>query len=68
MYALYRLIFLDDVLVQGWASVIAINIISISVQLIFMGIFGIYIGKIYFEVKLRPTFFTDENVGDFDKV
>lgn len=68
LYALFRLIFLDDVLVQGWASVIAINIISISIQLIFMGIIGIYIGKIYFEVKRRPTFFTDEKVGDFDKV
>ena len=67
-YALFRLVFLDDVLVQGWASVVAISIISISIQLIFMGIIGIYIGKIYFEVKHRPTYFTDEKIGDFDKV
>lgn len=64
LYALFRMIFLNDILVQGWASVIAISIISISIQLMFMGIIGIYIGKIYFEVKKRPTFFTDEKVGE----
>ena len=68
LYALFRLVFLNDILVQGWASVIAINIISISIQLIFMGIIGIYIGKIYFEVKKRPTFFTDEKIGNLKQI
>jgi glycosyltransferase involved in cell wall biosynthesis len=62
-YSLIRLVFFGDILVQGWTSVIAILILSISIQLIFMGILGIYIGKIYFEVKRRPTFFTEDKVG-----
>ena len=67
-YSLLRLIFLGDILVQGWTSVIAILILSISIQLIFMGILGIYVGKIYFEVKKRPVYFSDEKVGELGKV
>jgi dolichol-phosphate mannosyltransferase len=67
LYALGRLVFLGDIFVKGWTSVIAILILSISIQLIFMGIIGIYIGKIYFEVKRRPVFFTEEKVGDLKK-
>ncbi len=63
-YSLVRLVFFGDILVQGWTSVIAILVLSISIQLIFMGILGIYVGKIYFEVKRRPVFFTDEKVGE----
>jgi len=67
IYALSRLIIFGDIFVKGWTSVIAILILSISIQLIFMGIMGIYIGKIYFEVKRRPVFFTEEKVGDLKK-
>jgi hypothetical protein len=67
LYALGRLVILGDIFVKGWTSVIAILILSISIQLIFMGIMGIYIGKIYFEVKRRPIFFTEEKVGDLKK-
>jgi hypothetical protein len=28
-----------------------------------MGIIGVYIGKIFLEVKKRPVFFIDESVG-----
>jgi dolichol-phosphate mannosyltransferase len=62
-YALIRLVFLGDVFVKGWTSVIAILVLSISIQLMFMGIMGIYIGKIYFEVKRRPVYFIEEKVG-----
>ncbi len=62
-YSLIRLVFFGQVLVQGWTSLIAIMVLSISIQLIFMGILGVYIGKIYFEVKHRPMFFADEKVG-----
>lgn len=54
--------------VQGWTSVIAILILSISLQLMFMGIMGVYIGKIFFEVKKRPVFFVDETAGNVDSV
>lgn len=66
LYVLFKYVFFGEVIVQGWPSVIAILIVSISLQLIFMGIIGVYIGKIYFEVKKRPVFFTDEKVGKFE--
>jgi glycosyltransferase involved in cell wall biosynthesis len=64
VYALFLHFFKGAVFVQGWTSMIAILILSISIQLIFMGIMGIYIGKIFFEVKRRPVFFVDEVVGN----
>jgi hypothetical protein len=50
--------------VRGWTSIIVILVLSISLQLIFMGIMGIYIGKIFLEVKHRPIYFIDEIAGD----
>ncbi len=34
-----------------------------DLQLIFMGITGLYISKIFIEVKRRPQYFKDECVG-----
>ncbi|MBN2350169.1 MAG: glycosyltransferase family 2 protein [Bacteroidales bacterium] len=64
-YALTSLLFFNGTFEKGWTSLVAIMILSFSIQLIFMGILGVYVGKIYFEVKRRPTFFTEEKVGDF---
>jgi glycosyltransferase involved in cell wall biosynthesis len=64
LYTLIKFLFHGTVIIQGWTSVIAILILSISIQLIFMGILGIYVGKIYFEVKRRPVYFTEDKVGD----
>lgn len=50
--------------VQGWTSTMVVLVLSISLQLIFMGIMGVYIGKIFVEVKGRPVFFVDETVGE----
>ena len=61
------LYFIFDIeFVKGWASIIAILTISFSVQFIFMGIMGIYIGKIFVEIKRRPIFFVDETVGEIE--
>lgn len=57
-------IFVGEVFVHGWMSIITILVFSISIQLIFMGILGIYIGKIFLEVKRRPVFFIQEIIGD----
>jgi dolichol-phosphate mannosyltransferase len=67
-YLLFTLIdyaFLGGMFVRGWTSVIIILTISISLQLMFMGVMGVYIGKIFFEVKRRPVYFTSEKVGNF---
>ncbi len=64
LYTLILLIFHGTIIIQGWTSVMAILVLSISIQLIFMGILGIYVGKIYFEVKRRPIYFAEEKVGE----
>jgi dolichol-phosphate mannosyltransferase len=48
--------------VRGWASVMSIVLIIGSVQLIVLGIFGEYLGRMFFEVKRRPLFVIDEVV------
>jgi polyisoprenyl-phosphate glycosyltransferase len=65
LISIFRHIFAGEVFVHGWMSIIIILIFSISIQLIFMGILGIYVGKIFFEVKRRPIFFIQETTGDF---
>jgi dolichol-phosphate mannosyltransferase len=40
----------------GWPSIISAIIFSLGVQLFFIGIIAIYIGKIYKESKRRPLF------------
>ncbi len=51
--------------VKGWPSTITLIIMSMGLQLIFMGIIGLYISKIFIEVKRRPQYFKDEVVGHF---
>ena len=53
----------------GWTSTVAPLYLLGGVQLLFLGIVGEYIGKIYSEVKNRPRYiiqeminFNDENV------
>lgn len=64
VYALAMHFMRGWIIVQGWTSMITIMVLSISLQLMFMGVIGVYIGKIFFEVKKRPVFFVDEVVGD----
>ncbi|TAF34975.1 MAG: glycosyltransferase [Cytophagales bacterium] len=40
----------------GWASIMVLFILGLGTQLIFMGVIGIYVGKIYKEVKNRPLY------------
>jgi len=43
-------------LVRGWASVVVIVMFFSGVQLIFLGVAGIYISRIFVEVKQRPLY------------
>lgn len=49
--------------VPGWASVIAIVTFIGGVQLIVVGVMGIYVGRIYDEVKQRPLYVVREGRG-----
>ena len=52
-----------DVVPQGWASVMAAVFFLGGIQLTMLGIIGMYIGRIYNEVKQRPLYFVQEIVG-----
>lgn len=43
-------------LVPGWASIIVIMTVGTAVNLIILGIIGVYIGMIFREVKRRPVY------------
>ena len=46
--------------VAGWPSMACIMILVGGIQLFFLGIFGIYLSKIYLEVKNRPVYIEKE--------
>ena len=52
--------------VSGWPSLACIIIFLSGLQLFFFGIMGIYLSKIYTEVKNRPIYFIDETEKDVE--
>lgn len=62
LYFIYIFIakFFFNTAVDGWASILGTIIFIGGTQLIVMGVMGIYLGKIFFEVKNRPHYFIDE--------
>jgi dolichol-phosphate mannosyltransferase len=57
-------LFFDFTIERGWTSIILMIFLSLGLQLLFMGTIGLYIGKIFFEVKRRPIYFTQEYAGE----
>jgi dolichol-phosphate mannosyltransferase len=62
LYVLYLRLFTDET-VQGWTSLIALNLIFNGIVLAILGIMGEYIGRIYDETKARPFYVVREKVG-----
>lgn len=58
---LFIQILISGIDVPGYFTTIASIMIIGGVQLIFIGVLGEYIGKIYYEVKRRPHFIVDES-------
>lgn len=56
LYILMSIIFGWGDLVPGWASVMVIVMFFAAVQLIFLGVVGVYISRIFIEVKQRPLY------------
>ena len=50
-------------LAKGWASLVSLALLSLGLQLVFTGMFGLYLGKIFLEVKRRPIYFVKRTVG-----
>ena len=59
-FELLKYIFAPGNYVSGYFTTIAAIILFSGVQLIFIGILGEYIGKIYYEVKRRPHFIIED--------
>ena len=52
--------FLNSGTVSGWTSTIAVVLILGSTQLLILGVFGEYLGRMYMETKRRPLFIIRE--------
>ncbi len=61
-YALYIYLF-TGTSVPGWASIISLLGILGGIQLIIIGLVGIYVGKIFEEVKQRPLYIIRSSRG-----
>jgi polyisoprenyl-phosphate glycosyltransferase len=62
LYALaFRL--LTDIWVEGWTLLFIALLLMGGVQLIFLGIVGEYLGRIFGEVKQRPLYVVKERLG-----
>jgi dolichol-phosphate mannosyltransferase len=48
---------------HGWLSLAALIVLSMGLQLTFLGMLGLYIGKIFMEVKGRPLYFVERVLG-----
>ena len=62
-WILGRFFFLDD-LVAGWGSLICVTLILGGSQLVFIGLIGQYIARVFDEVKGRPMYIVKEKPGD----
>jgi len=65
LVVLYQRLFTDSV-IQGWASILIVNLLFNGITLILLGIIGEYIGRIHDEVKGRPLYviMKETNMGD----
>lgn len=66
LYAMYvgaHWLFGDKSLVAGWASTIIIVSFLSGINMIMTGIMGLYVGRIYAEVKRRPLYVVREKAG-----
>ena len=62
-YVLYS--FYKGIAISGWASTIATIAFFGGVQLIVLGIIGLYLGKIFMQTKQRPRYIVNEIKGLF---
>jgi dolichol-phosphate mannosyltransferase len=54
--------FLDSRIPSGWTSLAAMLLLFSGIQLMFMGILGLYVGGIYEEVKARPRYIIADQI------
>jgi dolichol-phosphate mannosyltransferase len=62
LYVIYIRIF-SNIAIPGWSSTIMLTTIIGGIQLITLGMIGVYIGKIFDEVKQRPLYLVQTLLG-----
>lgn len=62
-YMVLRSLFFSHYAVQGWTSLIVCVFFMGGIILMVQGVMGIYIGKIFNELKGRPLYVVEEKVG-----
>lgn len=67
IYVFYMAITGNPSLQKGWSSMMIIILLFGSLQMIFLGIMGEYLGRIFDETKNRPLYFIQEYTTKFDK-
>ncbi len=60
MYAVVLYIFFPERAVAGWASVLVSVLFMGGIQLLFLGVLGEYLGKLFMQSKNRPTYIVKE--------
>ena len=63
MFILINKIFFSGIIIEGWTSIVILVIFFGGVQLITIGILGIYIVKNFIESKRRPRYIVNELGG-----
>lgn len=59
-WVVYQQVFRGGTLVPGWTSVMCAITIFGTIQLLLLGVFGEYLGRIYEQVKERPLFIVQD--------
>lgn len=62
LYAVYVRLFTDQA-ISGWASVLVAVLFIGGVQLIFLGIIGEYLSRVFEETKKRPLYIISKKIG-----
>ena len=57
---IFLLYFFTEEVLPGWASTVLPIYFIGGIQLLFLGVIGEYVGKIYLETKSRPRYFVDK--------
>ena len=60
LYVLIKHFFFNDTLVPGWTSIMSAITIFGTIQLLLLGVFGEYLGRVYEQVKHRPLYIVQE--------
>tara|TARA_B100001996_G_scaffold181410_1_gene138564 strand:+ start:94 stop:1050 length:957 start_codon:yes stop_codon:yes gene_type:complete len=61
-----RVLFLNEVYDKGWVSIISLLLFIGGLIMIMLGIIGVYLSVIFKEIKMRPRYIIDKEIG-FDK-